>query len=122
MMGSLLSWISRAHTLEVKSFSRGEAESIFRIYLDVETVEKHRDVLLEFAKRVEHLPIAVVVGADMLRTELDPVPEAARGLRLEFQPAPHHRRRHERFSGCDAGQALYHLYLLPSLRIGLSVR
>jgi hypothetical protein len=32
---------------------------------------------------VERLPVAVVVGADMLRTELDPIPEAARGLRLE---------------------------------------
>ena len=78
-----LPWISRAHSLEVKSFSRGEAESIFRIYLGDETVEKHRDALLEFAERVERLPIAIVVGADMLRRELDPVPEAARGLRLE---------------------------------------
>jgi hypothetical protein len=42
--------------MEVKSFSQGEAESIFRIYLDDETVEKHRDALLEFAKHVEHLP------------------------------------------------------------------
>jgi hypothetical protein len=40
-------------------------------------------VLLAFAERVERLPIAVVVGADLLRSELDPVPEAARGLRLE---------------------------------------
>jgi tetratricopeptide (TPR) repeat protein len=75
--------ISPTHSLEVKSFSRGEAESIFRIYLGDETAEKHRDVLLEFAERVERLPIAIVVGADMLRRELDPVPEAARGLRLE---------------------------------------
>jgi len=78
-----LPWISRAHSLEVKSFSRGEAESIFRIYLGDETTGKHRDALLDFAERVERLPIAIVVGADMLRWELDPVPEAARGLRLE---------------------------------------
>ena len=78
-----LPWISRAHSLEVTSFSRAEAESIFRIYLGDETVEKHRDALLEFAERMERLPIAIVVGADMLRSELDPVPEAARGLRLE---------------------------------------
>jgi len=78
-----LPWISPAHSMEVKSFSQGEAESIFRRYLDDETVEKHRDALLEFAKHVERLPIAIVVGADMLRRELDPVPEAARGLRLE---------------------------------------
>ena len=36
-----------------------------------------------FAERVERLPIAIAVGADMLRRELDPVPETARGLRLE---------------------------------------
>jgi tetratricopeptide (TPR) repeat protein len=80
---SLLPWISLINSLEVKSFSRGEAESIFRIYLKDETVEKHRDALLEFAERVERLPIAIVVGADMLRSELDPIPEAARELRLE---------------------------------------
>jgi hypothetical protein len=78
-----LPWISQTHSLEVKSFSRGEAESIFRIYLGDETTEKHRDALLEFAERMERLAIAIVVGADMLRHELDPVPEAARGLRLE---------------------------------------
>jgi len=78
-----LPWISPTYSLEVKSFSRGEAESIFRIYLGEETLEKHRAALLEFAERVERLPIAIVVGADMLRRELDPVPEAARGLRLE---------------------------------------
>jgi len=78
-----LPWISRTHSLEVKSFSRAEAESIFRIYLGEETLGKHRDVLFEFAERMERLPIAIVVGADLLRTELDPVPETARGLRLE---------------------------------------
>jgi hypothetical protein len=78
-----LPWISRAYSLEVKSFSRAEAESIFRIYIGDETTKAHRDVLLEFAERVERLPIAIVVGAEMLRRELDPVPEAARGLRLE---------------------------------------
>jgi hypothetical protein len=87
-----LPWISRAHSLEVKSFSRGEAESIFRIYLGDETVEKHRDALLEFAERVECLPIAIVVGADLLLRELDPVQcspskSATRATRwLEKQP------------------------------------
>src|SRR6202162_871967 len=80
---SLLPWISLTNSLEVKSFSRGEAESIFRIYLGDETLGKHRNALLEFAERVERLPIAIVVGADMLRRELDPIPEATRGLRLE---------------------------------------
>jgi hypothetical protein len=69
--------------MEVKSFSQDEVGSIFRRYLDDETVEKHREALLEFAKHVERLPIAIVVGTDMLRRELDPVPEGARGLRLE---------------------------------------
>jgi hypothetical protein len=78
-----LPWISLAHSLEVTSFSRAEAEAIFRIYLDDETVKKHRDALLEFAERMERLPIAIMVGADILREEFDPIPKAARGLRLE---------------------------------------
>jgi tetratricopeptide (TPR) repeat protein len=78
-----LPWISQAHSLEVKSFSLGEAESIFRIYLGEQIVEKHRAPLLDFAERMERLPIAIVVGADLLRHELDPVPEAVRGLQLE---------------------------------------
>jgi len=78
-----LPWISPTQSFEVESFSHAEAESIFRRYLDDETVEKHRTVLLEFAMRIDHLPIAVVVGADMLRREFDPIPEAARELRLE---------------------------------------
>jgi tetratricopeptide (TPR) repeat protein len=78
-----LPWISPTHSLEVKSFSHGEAESIFRIYLGEETLGKHRDALLEFAERMVRLPIAIVVGADMLRRELDPIPEAAHGLQLE---------------------------------------
>jgi NB-ARC domain len=78
-----LPWISRTHSLEIKSFSPAEAESIFRIYLGEETIGKHREALLDFAQRMECLPIAIVVGADMLRRELDPVAEAARGLRLE---------------------------------------
>ena len=32
---------------------------------------------------MERLPIAIVVAADLLRRELDPIPEAVRGLRLE---------------------------------------
>jgi hypothetical protein len=78
-----LPWISPTHSLEVKSFSRDEAETILRNYLGEKTLKKHRDALLEFAERVERLPIAIVVGADVLRRELDPVPEAARGLQLE---------------------------------------
>jgi tetratricopeptide (TPR) repeat protein len=78
-----LPWISLTHSVEVKSFSRDEAELIFRIYLGEETLGKHRVALLELAERLERLPIAIVVGADLLRSELDPVPEVVRGLRLE---------------------------------------
>jgi hypothetical protein len=83
-----LPWISRTHSLEVTSISQGEAESIFRIYLDDETVEKHRDALLEFAERMERLPIAIVVGADILRNVLDPVAETACGLRFAITAGP----------------------------------
>jgi tetratricopeptide (TPR) repeat protein len=69
--------------LEVTSFSRAEAKAIFRIFLDHETVENHLDALLEFAERMEHLPIAIVAGADILREDFDSIPEAARGLQLE---------------------------------------
>jgi hypothetical protein len=78
-----LPWVAVAHSLEVKAFSRDEAERIFGLYLGEETLGNHRDALLEFAEKVERLPIALVVGVDLLRRELDPVPEAARGLRLE---------------------------------------
>src|ERR1700732_3067037 len=37
-----LPWISRAHSLEVKSFSREEVESIFSIYLGGENLAQHR--------------------------------------------------------------------------------
>jgi tetratricopeptide (TPR) repeat protein len=78
-----LPWVAAAYALEVKSFSRDEAERIFGLYLGEETLGQYRDVLLDFAEKVERLPIALVVGADLLRRELDPVPEGARGLRLE---------------------------------------
>jgi hypothetical protein len=74
-------WISLTNSLEVTSFSRGEAGSIFQISLGAETVEKHRDAMLEFAERMERLPIAIVVGADLLRRELDSIPNAARHRR-----------------------------------------
>jgi tetratricopeptide (TPR) repeat protein len=78
-----LPWVATAYSLEVKGFSRDEAERIFGLYLGEETLGKFRDVLLEFAEKVERLPIALVIGADLLRRELHPVPEAVRGLRLE---------------------------------------
>lgn len=60
-------WVGTNWIKEVKSFSRDESESIFRLFLGEETLAAHRDALMRFAERVEWLPIAVVVGADLLR-------------------------------------------------------
>ncbi|MGA2263626.1 MAG: TIR domain-containing protein [Acidobacteriota bacterium] len=79
----LLPWIPAANTREVRSFSQEEAETVFRIYLGDESASRYRAVLLELAERFERLPIAVVVAADVLRRELDPVAQAAHGLRIE---------------------------------------
>jgi len=78
-----LPWIARNSTREVRSFSREEAETIFRIYLGEETAERHRTSLRDFAERVGRLPIAVVVAAAVLAGEFGPLDEATRGLRLE---------------------------------------
>jgi tetratricopeptide (TPR) repeat protein len=51
--------------------------------LKPETVAQHREALLDFAERVERLPIAVAVGADLLRRQFGPLTEAARGLALD---------------------------------------
>jgi tetratricopeptide (TPR) repeat protein len=78
-----LPWIPAGNTREVKSFSREEAETVFRIHLGEETTTHYRDVLLQLAERVEWLPIAVVVAADVLRREMDPLDRAAPGLQFE---------------------------------------
>jgi hypothetical protein len=67
----------------VESFTPLEAEEVFRNYLKPETVARHRQALLDFAERVERLPIAVAVGADLLRRQFAPLTEAARALVLE---------------------------------------
>ena len=55
----------------VESFTEEEAEALFHRYLDKEfgnpEVTRNREALLVFARRVEMLPIAVAVGASMLR-------------------------------------------------------
>jgi len=71
---------SRKHTLpgiaakqsaEVEKFTEAEAEELFHTYLDPvfgeDAVTQSRATLLDFAKRVEMLPIAVSVGASLLR-------------------------------------------------------
>ena len=56
---------------QVESFTEREAEALFHLYLDDDfgaaEVTQHREALLDFARRVEMLPIAVAVGASMLR-------------------------------------------------------
>jgi tetratricopeptide (TPR) repeat protein len=78
-----LPWIPVANTREVRSFSAEEAEAVFRIYLGDDVVAHHRPVLLNLAERFERLPIAMVVAANVLRRELDPVDRAAHGLHIE---------------------------------------
>src|SRR5271166_2615975 len=71
---------SRKHTLpgiaskqsaEVEKFTESEVEELFHTYLDPafgqSAVTQSRAALLDFAKRVEMLPIAIAVGASMLR-------------------------------------------------------
>jgi tetratricopeptide (TPR) repeat protein len=56
---------------EVEKFTEAEAEELFHAYLDPVfgegEVTQNREALLGFAKQVEWLPIAVAVGASMLR-------------------------------------------------------
>src|SRR5271157_4803700 len=55
----------------VESFTEPEAEALFHLYLDkdfgADEVTRNREALLGFARRVEMLPIAVAVGASLLR-------------------------------------------------------
>ena len=90
-------YTSRKHTLpgiaakqsaEVEKFTEAEAEELFHTYLDPvfgeEEVTRSRAALLSFAGRVEMLPIAVAVGASMLREKsASPLTRAVLKLRLE---------------------------------------
>jgi tetratricopeptide (TPR) repeat protein len=68
-----LPWIPEAHSLEVKSFSEDEAISLLHAFLDSvfgeADVARNAPLLLEFARKVEMLPLAVAVGASMLRAK-----------------------------------------------------
>jgi tetratricopeptide (TPR) repeat protein len=68
--------------LTVERFTPEEAEKIFRSYLGDEIFEGHRQALLDFAARMEHSPIAIKVGADLLRRQFGPLDAAARKLAL----------------------------------------
>jgi tetratricopeptide (TPR) repeat protein len=75
-----LPWLRATDACEVGSFTPEETEAVFREYLGAETFHRHRESLLQFAGRMERLPIAVSVGADLLRREFGPLDQAARGL------------------------------------------
>jgi tetratricopeptide (TPR) repeat protein len=83
-----LSGIAPKQTSGVEKFTEEEAEELFHNYLDPvfskDDVNKHRQMLLDFAARVEMLPIAVAVGASLLRgMETSPLREGALSLRME---------------------------------------
>ena len=63
--------IAAKQSAEVEKFTEAEAEELFRTYLDPVfgegEVTRNREALLSFGKRVEWLPIAVAVGASLLR-------------------------------------------------------
>jgi tetratricopeptide (TPR) repeat protein len=77
-----LPWVSFNRRLAVDAFLVEEVEEVFRRHLGEETFQLHRAALLEFAGSVERLPIAVMVGAQLLQSEFGPLDEAARGIAL----------------------------------------
>ena len=63
--------IGDKQSARVEKFTEAEAEALFHTYLDPvfgeAEVTSNRETLLDFAQRVEWLPIAVAVGASLLR-------------------------------------------------------
>ena len=77
-----LPWIGDRQREVVEAFTPAETEEVFLLYLGRKAACLHRDALLEFANRMGRLPIAVAVGADLLRKQFEPLGEAARELVL----------------------------------------
>jgi tetratricopeptide (TPR) repeat protein len=83
-----LPWLSSDESLKVESFGEEEAEQFFHAYLNKvfgkDVVTKHRETLLEFAHKVEMLPIAVAAGASILREKsASPLDRSVLKLRLD---------------------------------------
>ncbi|HTT20237.1 MAG TPA: TIR domain-containing protein [Candidatus Sulfotelmatobacter sp.] len=78
-----LPWIAHKQREIVEVFTPEEAEAVFLNYLGDKTVNTHKQVLLEFANRMGRLPMAVTVGADLLRNQFGPLSQAARELALK---------------------------------------
>jgi tetratricopeptide (TPR) repeat protein len=68
---TLFSYVDLIRRKEVPSFSDEECAALFHATLDndfgADEVTRHSTALLDFAARVERLPIAVAVGANLLR-------------------------------------------------------
>src|ERR1017187_391431 len=80
--------IASAQSFKVEKFTEAEAEELFHAYLDPvfgqQEVTLQRETLLGFAGRVEMLPIAVAVGASLLREkEASSLGRAVLKLRLD---------------------------------------
>jgi TIR domain/NB-ARC domain len=87
-----LSGIATTQSVKVESFTDSESAELFHIYLDPifgETeVARAHEALLDFARRVEGLPIALTVGASMLR-ERSAIPLSRAVLKLRFDALTH---------------------------------
>ena len=82
-----LAWVSAQQSVEVESFSEQEAGRLFHTFLDPAfgegEVTRQSQVLLGFARKVEMLPIAVAVGASLLREKsASPLGRSVLKLRL----------------------------------------
>ena len=77
-----LPWVTAEHSLHLDPFTAREVEDVFSLYLRSQTLERHKQELLQLAERVERLPIAVAVAAQLLQSEFGPLDEAARELKL----------------------------------------
>jgi tetratricopeptide (TPR) repeat protein len=75
-------WLTPKDVTRIESFTTAEAETVFRTYLGEASVKRYRADLLQFAERVQRLPIAVSVGAQLLADKFGPLDEIARGLAL----------------------------------------
>lgn len=106
-----LPFVAANRRLPLDAFLPEEVEEVFRRYLGEETLERHRGALMDFAGKVERLPIAVIVGAQLLQSEFGPLDEAARGialskLRNEVNDVPGLLRRATETQGQDEQRLL----------------
>jgi hypothetical protein len=78
-----LPFVLGGRKLPLDAFQEDEVEEVFLRHLGDETLRHHREALMDFALRVECLPIAVVVAAQLLQSQFGPLSESARDLKLE---------------------------------------